>query len=84
MFDAMRLIEKLPEMLSGEELIQKMSILPVYEEEVCRNGSDAERLMKLSDLYNIYPRCPQKSTVNCIWQFCVLYRKKEQSWRYSR
>lgn len=54
MFDAMRLIEKLPEMLSGEELIQKMSILPVYEEEVCRNGSDAERLMKLSDLYNIY------------------------------
>lgn len=54
MFDAMRLIEKLPEMLSGEELIQKMSILPAYEEEVCRNGSDAERLMKLSDLYNIY------------------------------
>ena len=50
----MRLIEKLPEMLSGEELIQKMSILPIYEEEVCRNGSDAERLMKLSDLYNIY------------------------------
>ena len=38
MFDAMRLIEKLPEMLSGEELIQKMSILPVYEEEECRNG----------------------------------------------
>ena len=50
----MRLIEKLPEMLSGEKLIQKMSILPTYDEEVCRNGSDAERLMKLSDLYNIY------------------------------
>lgn len=54
MFDAMRLIEKLPGMLAGEELIQEMSLLPEYEEELCRNGSDAERLMKLSDLYNIY------------------------------
>lgn len=54
MFDAMRLIEKLPEMLAGEELIQEMSLLPAYEEELCRNGSDAQRLMKLSDLYNIY------------------------------
>ena len=54
MFDAMRLIEKLPEMLAGEELIQEMSLHPAYEEELCRNGSDAQRLMKLSDLYNIY------------------------------
>lgn len=50
----MRLIEKLPEMLAGEELIQEMSLHPAYEEELCRNGSDAQRLMKLSDLYNIY------------------------------
>ena len=35
MYDAMRLIEKLPEMLSGQELLQKMQILPEYDREIC-------------------------------------------------
>lgn len=54
MYDSMRIISRLPKMLSGEELIRKMEILPEYEEEVSRKGTAPQRLLKLSDLYQIY------------------------------
>lgn len=54
MYDAMRLIEKLPEMLSGQELLQKMQILPEYDREICTGGTPTQRLMQLNDLYRIY------------------------------
>ena len=51
MYDAMRLIEKLPEMLSGQELLQKMQILPEYDREICTGGTPTQRLMRLQDAY---------------------------------
>lgn len=54
MYDAMRLIEKLPEMLSGQELLQTMQILPPYDREICTGGTPTQRLMQLNDVYAIY------------------------------
>ena len=53
MLDINTLIEELPEMLSGNELKNAMQVLPEYDESI-RQENDAKRLMKLSDLYNIY------------------------------
>lgn len=54
MYDAMRLIEKLPEMLSGQELLQEMQILPPYDRGICTGGTPTQRLMELNDLYRVY------------------------------
>lgn len=47
------IMEKLPPMLSGEELKRKLEIKPVYDESV-RLKSRSERLMALNDIYNVY------------------------------
>lgn len=44
---------KLPEMKSGNELISALSIIPEYDETICKQNQ-AVRLMALSDLYQIY------------------------------
>lgn len=47
------ILSKLPEMLSGKELITALSVFPEYDELICYE-SQATRLMALSDLYRIY------------------------------
>ena len=47
------IIDNLPPMLSGKELISVLSVLPEYDSEIV-NASAAERLMALSDIYRIY------------------------------
>ena len=47
------LIEKLPEMLSGKDLYDRLTDIPEYSEEIRLKGS-TERLMALSTLYDIY------------------------------
>lgn len=47
------LVEKMPEMLSGKELYDRLTGLPEYSEEV-RRKSQTERLIALSTLYDIY------------------------------
>lgn len=47
------ILNYLPKMLTKEELISEMTILPEYNPEIC-NENEAIRLMALSDLYNIY------------------------------
>ncbi|RHG54180.1 hypothetical protein DW253_12095 [Ruminococcus sp. AM22-13] len=47
------IIDNLPPMLSGKELISALSVLPEYDSEIV-NASAAERLMALSDIYRIY------------------------------
>lgn len=54
MINSNKVIKQLPEMLSGENLINKMQVLPKYNRKFRENGSVTERLIKLSDLYNIY------------------------------
>ncbi len=44
---------KLPEMKAGNELIEVLSIIPEYDESI-RKKSQTERLIALSDLYQIY------------------------------
>lgn len=53
MGDLISAVKAMPKMLSGEELIAAMTILPVYDDSI-RNENEALRLMALSDLYNIY------------------------------
>lgn len=47
------IIEKLPPMLSGAELKEKLEIKPYYDNSI-RLKSKSERLMALNDIYNIY------------------------------
>ena len=54
MIDMNKVIKKLPDMLSGNELHKAMSIIPKYDKQIQEDGSMTERLLKLSDLYSIY------------------------------
>lgn len=47
------LVNALPEMKSGTELIQALAVLPEYDADI-RRQNQAVRLMALSDLYQIY------------------------------
>ena len=47
------LVSKLPTMLTGDELISAMEVVPNYSESI-RNADAATRLIALSDLYNLY------------------------------
>lgn len=47
------IIEKLPPMLSGEELKKRLEIKPPYDVEI-RSKAKSERLMALNEIYNIY------------------------------
>lgn len=47
------IMEKLPLMLSGEELKRRLEIKPFYDREI-RSKGKSERLMALNDIYSIY------------------------------
>lgn len=47
------IVEKLPPMLSGEELKRRLEIRPSYDSEI-RSKGKSERLMALNGIYNIY------------------------------
>lgn len=47
------IIEHLPEMLSGQELVDALTLLPKYDDNI-RNANPSMRLISLSDIYNIY------------------------------
>jgi len=54
MFDGKwNIVEKLPPMLTGEELKKKMEIRPFYDGGIRLKGK-SERLMALNDIYNVY------------------------------
>lgn len=53
MTDLLNIVENMPTMLSGQELISALSVFPEYDESV-RNEGKAVRLMALSDLYRLY------------------------------
>lgn len=54
MIDMNKVIKELPDMLSGNELQNAMSIIPKYDKQIQKDGGMTERLLKLSDLYSIY------------------------------
>ena len=55
-------IKELPEMKSGEELIEELSVFPDYNDSI-RQESQTVRLMRLSDLYRLYIPSPMSTEV---------------------
>lgn len=53
MTDIYNMVVNLPDMKSGKELIDAMTILPEYDDSIC-DESQTMRLIALSDLYRIY------------------------------
>ena len=53
MGEMMEAVKAMPKMLSGNDLVSALTILPAYDDGI-RNENEAVRLMALSDLYNIY------------------------------
>lgn len=51
--DNMKIINSMPEMLSGSELISALAVLPEYDVNISSENTTT-RLMALSDLYKIY------------------------------
>ena len=47
------MIKRMPEMLNGKELLERLGEYPGYTPAI-RERSSTERLMALSDIYNIY------------------------------
>lgn len=47
------ILNAIPKMKSGQELIDELSVFPPYDENI-RSKSEAERLIALSDIYNVY------------------------------
>ncbi|MBQ8043821.1 MAG: ATP-binding protein, partial [Clostridia bacterium] len=54
----------LPKMKMGQEILSDLSSLPIYDESICCQ-SEVERLMALSDLYNIYIPSPMSTEIYC-------------------
>ncbi|MCC8129385.1 MAG: TniB family NTP-binding protein [Clostridiales bacterium] len=53
MLDKRNILFSLPKMKTGKELVSAMEVLPAYEESI-RNECQANRLIALADLYQIY------------------------------
>ena len=53
MNNVMSAVKAMPPMLTGNELVSALTVLPEYDEHICLEN-EAVRLMALSDLYRIY------------------------------
>ena len=51
------ILNQLSEMKTGEDLIAELSVLPIYDDNI-RFKSATERLIALSELYNVYIPSP--------------------------
>ena len=58
------IVSFLPKMKMGQEILSDLSSLPIYDESICCQ-SEVERLMALSDLYNIYIPSPMSTEIYC-------------------
>lgn len=76
MINSNEIIKQLPEMLSGQELTSKMNMLPEYDKNIQEHGSIAERLIKLSDLYNIYIPSQMSISPSCFYNAVSRLRKR--------
>lgn len=56
------IIKLLPKMKTGDSLISALSVLPVYDENIC-SQDDATRLISLSALYKIYIPSPMTTEI---------------------
>lgn len=56
-FNLIEAVKSMPPMLAGEELVYALTVLPEYDERICKE-SKAVRLMALSNLYSVYLPSP--------------------------
>ena len=56
-FNLTEAVKSMPHMLAGEELVSALTVLPEYDERICKE-SKAVRLMALSNLYSVYLPSP--------------------------
>ena len=56
-FNLIEAVKSMPPMLAGEELVSALTVLPEYDERICKE-SKAVRLMALSNLYSVYLPSP--------------------------
>ena len=62
MIDIKNIIQCLPSMRSGNDLVSALECLPDYNESIC-NENEAVRLIALSDLYKIYIPSPMSKEI---------------------
>ncbi len=78
------IINVLPCMKSGDDLIAALELLPEYNPEIS-NTNASVRLMALSDLYRVY--IPSQMSLEIYSKLYLallpLCRRRERSWRYS-
>lgn len=61
-----KIIELLPQVLSGDRLIEELGYLPAYNETIIEQ-SQASRLLALSDIYRVYVPC-YTDILSQIWE----------------
>lgn len=57
------LLDNMPKLLSGKELENALAVFPEYNEEVATTGSQTERLIALSSIYQIYVPCQMTNQI---------------------
>lgn len=68
MGDLKNIIQSIPPMKSGNNLLSELEVLPKYDDAI-RAADAPVRLVALSDIYKGYmyhPRCHWRSIANCI------------------
>ena len=71
-------IDKLPKMLAGEELYEKSLALPDYNDNI-RLQDVGDRLIALSDLYNIYIPSDMSTEIYCKLYLALIHSLKKKS-----
>lgn len=77
------ILSQLSEMKAGQDLISKMSVLPLYDENI-RSESVTSRLIALSELYNIYIPSPMSVEIYSKLYLALLRSLQKKSSRNAR
>ena len=77
------IFSQLSEMKSGEDLISEMSVLPLYDENIC-SQSTTTRLSALSEIYNIYIPSPMSLEIYSKLYLALLHSLQKKCSRNAR
>ena len=73
----------LPDLMTGDELLVSMTVLPRYDESI-RDRSASQRMIALSDLYNIYLPSPMSVEIYSKLYLAMLRSMQKKGSRYAR
>lgn len=72
------ILNSLPKMKVGQQIISELSVLPTYDKNIC-SQTEAERLMGLSDLYNIYIPSSMSTEIYCKLYLALTHSLQKKS-----